>query len=85
MRIEAATSVLVAGITKCPKRKKKRSAPVVPQRAVIAIVAEECLIDFRELIGQYSGENMAAAVWDTVQSFGITGRVNLILFDLCKT
>jgi hypothetical protein len=34
MRIEAATSVLVAGITKCPKRKKKRSVPVVPQRAV---------------------------------------------------
>jgi hypothetical protein len=35
MRIEAATSILVAGITKCPKRKKKWSAPVVPQRAVI--------------------------------------------------
>jgi hypothetical protein len=34
MRIEAAKSVLVTGITKCPKRKKKRSAPVVPQRAV---------------------------------------------------
>jgi hypothetical protein len=37
MRIEATTSVLVAGITKCPKRKKKRSAPVVPQRAVTRI------------------------------------------------
>jgi hypothetical protein len=40
MRIEAATSVLVAGITKCPKRKKKRSAPVVLQRAVIETLVE---------------------------------------------
>jgi hypothetical protein len=52
---------------------------------LIAIVAEECLIDFRELIGQHSGENMAAAVWDTVQNFGITGRVKSTSFALCKT
>ncbi|KAF8187255.1 hypothetical protein K438DRAFT_1443787, partial [Mycena galopus ATCC 62051] len=31
----------------------------------------ECLIDFRELIGQHSGENMAAAVWETVERFGL--------------
>ncbi|KAJ6526108.1 hypothetical protein B0H19DRAFT_880244, partial [Mycena capillaripes] len=30
---------------------------------------EECLIDFREFIGQHSGENMAAAVWKTVEEF----------------
>ncbi|KAJ7920974.1 hypothetical protein B0H13DRAFT_1579586, partial [Mycena leptocephala] len=32
---------------------------------------EECLIDFRELVGQHSGENMAAAVWETVEKFGL--------------
>ncbi|KAF7333142.1 Transposase-like protein [Mycena venus] len=36
---------------------------------------EECLIDFRELVGQHSGENMAAAVWKTVEDFGLKGRV----------
>jgi hypothetical protein len=38
-------------------------------------VSEECLIDFRELIGEHSGENMAAAVWETVEKFGLIGRV----------
>ncbi|KAJ6479360.1 hypothetical protein DFH09DRAFT_855817, partial [Mycena vulgaris] len=37
----------------------------------------ECLIDFRELIGTHSGENMAAAVWATVEKFGLSGRVSL--------
>ncbi|KAF8183886.1 hypothetical protein K438DRAFT_1599141, partial [Mycena galopus ATCC 62051] len=36
---------------------------------------EESLIDFRELIGQHSGENMASAVWETVTTFGLKGRV----------
>lgn len=36
--------------------------------------SEECLIDFRELIGEHSGENMAAAVWETVEKFGLGGR-----------
>ena len=31
----------------------------------VYIVAEELLIDFRELIGEHSGENMAEAVWAT--------------------
>ncbi|KAJ7760674.1 hypothetical protein DFH07DRAFT_740607, partial [Mycena maculata] len=39
---------------------------------------EECLIDFRELIGQHSGENMAAAVWETVEKFGLVGRVSFL-------
>ncbi|KAJ7112850.1 hypothetical protein C8R43DRAFT_829099, partial [Mycena crocata] len=38
---------------------------------------EECLIDFRELIGTHSGENMAAAVWETVEKFGLKGRASL--------
>ncbi|KAJ6525049.1 hypothetical protein DFH09DRAFT_888882, partial [Mycena vulgaris] len=32
---------------------------------------EEWLIDFRELVGQHSGENMAATVWETVEKFGL--------------
>ncbi|KAJ7483631.1 hypothetical protein FB451DRAFT_1009682, partial [Mycena latifolia] len=32
---------------------------------------EECLIDFRELVGAHSGENMADAVWATVEKFGL--------------
>ncbi|KAJ7337592.1 hypothetical protein DFH08DRAFT_812914 [Mycena albidolilacea] len=31
--------------------------------------AEESLIDFRELMGEHSDENMAAAVWDTLEKF----------------
>ncbi|KAF7372114.1 Transposase-like protein [Mycena venus] len=42
---------------------------------------EECLIDFRELVGQHSGENMAAAVWATVEKFGLIGRITAIVMD----
>ncbi|KAF5319077.1 hypothetical protein D9758_018663 [Tetrapyrgos nigripes] len=41
----------------------------------------EQLIDFRELIGEHSGENMAEAVWDTLQKFGITDRVIAFVMD----
>jgi hypothetical protein len=40
-------------------------------------VAEELLIDFRELIGEHSGENMADAVWETLIMYGIEGRVDI--------
>ncbi|KAJ7167437.1 hypothetical protein C8R43DRAFT_817121, partial [Mycena crocata] len=36
---------------------------------------EESLINFRELLGAHSGENMATAVWQTVEKFGLHGRV----------
>jgi hypothetical protein len=36
------------------------------------------LIDFRELIGEHSGENMAKCVWETLESLGLTGRVSRI-------
>lgn len=36
---------------------------------------EEMLIDFRELVGEHSGENMAEAVWTTLKNYGIEGRV----------
>ncbi|KAJ7925747.1 hypothetical protein B0H13DRAFT_2567838 [Mycena leptocephala] len=41
----------------------------------LAITTEESLIDFRELIGQHSGENMAAAIWETVEILGLLGRL----------
>ena len=41
----------------------------------ICPLAEEQLIDFRELIGQHSGENMAAAVWSTLETYDILSKV----------
>ncbi|KAF8149253.1 hypothetical protein K438DRAFT_1625189, partial [Mycena galopus ATCC 62051] len=41
----------------------------------------ECLIDFRELVGQHSGENMTAAVWETVEKFGLIGRITAFVTD----
>jgi hypothetical protein len=43
---------------------------------------EECLIDFRELLGQHTGENIADAVWDTLHTFGIQRKVNVNIFLL---
>ncbi|KAJ6626162.1 hypothetical protein B0H10DRAFT_1781757, partial [Mycena sp. CBHHK59/15] len=42
---------------------------------------EECLIDFRELIGEHSGENMATTVWETVEKFGLVGRIVAFVMD----
>ncbi|KAF9536384.1 hypothetical protein CPC08DRAFT_618470, partial [Agrocybe pediades] len=51
--------------------------------AFLAIVAhyvtnadelEELLIDFKELVGEHSSENMAEAVWETLTSYGIEDR-----------
>ena len=33
---------------------------------LLTLTSEELLIDFRELIGEHSGENMAAVLWSTV-------------------
>ena len=37
---------------------------------------EELLIDFRELIGEHSGENMAEAVWATMELYGLVRKVS---------
>jgi hypothetical protein len=37
---------------------------------------EELLIDFRELLGEHSGENMAEAVWATMELYGLIGKVS---------
>ncbi len=44
-----------------------------------AIESEEILIDFRELIDEHSGVNMAAAVWETLQKYRLTRCVKAIL------
>jgi hypothetical protein len=36
---------------------------------------EELLIDFHKLIGEHSGENMAEAVWQTLELYGLISRV----------
>ncbi|KAG6822464.1 hypothetical protein H0H92_013793, partial [Tricholoma furcatifolium] len=35
----------------------------------------ELLIDFQELIGEHSGENMAAAVWSTLTKFNLEAKL----------
>ncbi|PBK88168.1 hypothetical protein ARMGADRAFT_937708, partial [Armillaria gallica] len=42
---------------------------------------EEILIDFCELIGEHSGINMAAAVWETLQKYGSTRRIMTFIMD----
>ncbi|KAE9389813.1 hypothetical protein BT96DRAFT_755555, partial [Gymnopus androsaceus JB14] len=32
---------------------------------------EEILIDFQELLGEHSGENMADVVWNTLKKYGL--------------
>ncbi|PBK84522.1 hypothetical protein ARMGADRAFT_943433, partial [Armillaria gallica] len=36
----------------------------------------ESLIDFHELIGEHSGDNMAEAVWAMLKAFGLTDWVH---------
>ena len=36
---------------------------------------EETLIDFKELTGKHSGDNMADAVWGTLELYGISDKV----------
>jgi len=44
-------------------------------------VVEEVLIDFREIIGEHSGENLAHAVWETLELYGLQGRVSVLRFN----
>ncbi|KAH9915977.1 uncharacterized protein BXZ73DRAFT_54055, partial [Epithele typhae] len=42
---------------------------------------EEVLLDFRELQGEHSGENLADSVWHTMSTYGLKGRVIAINSD----
>jgi hypothetical protein len=45
--------------------------------AICSTISEELLIDFRELVGEHSGENLAHAVYDTLHVYDLKGRVSL--------
>ena len=42
---------------------------------------EELLIDFCELVGEPSGENMAEVVWKTLKMYGLLGQVIAFIMD----
>jgi hypothetical protein len=42
---------------------------------------EELLIDFCELVGEHSGENMAEVVWKTLKMYGLLGWVIAFIMD----
>ncbi|KAJ7863907.1 hypothetical protein B0H13DRAFT_1637955 [Mycena leptocephala] len=46
---------------------------------------EETLIDFRELHGEHSGENMAEEVWASLASYGLEDRVRSVVTDNAHT
>ncbi|KAJ7853197.1 hypothetical protein B0H13DRAFT_1643130, partial [Mycena leptocephala] len=55
------------------------------QHPFLAIVAhyvtnegklEEMLIDFREMVGEHSGENMAEEVWNCIEMYGLQEKVD---------
>jgi hypothetical protein len=52
---------------------------------VCLISPEELLIDFRELLGEHSGENLAHAVYDTLNTYGLKGCVSLRFVLYCTT
>lgn len=39
------------------------------------LAVEEVLIDFREIIGEHSGKNMADLVWQTIETYGLQRKV----------
>jgi hypothetical protein len=39
-------------------------------------VIEELLIDFKEIIGEHNGENLADVVWTTLELYKITNKVS---------
>jgi hypothetical protein len=41
---------------------------------------EECLIDFCEVEGQHTGENLANVVWTSLGRYNLIGRVSLHLY-----
>jgi hypothetical protein len=55
-----------------------RASFVLESGGRIYITTEELLIDFRELIGEHSGENMAEAVWATLELYSLIGRVSFL-------
>ena len=45
------------------------------RNSTISMISEELLIDFCELVKEHSGENLAHAVYETLNIYGLKGRV----------
>jgi hypothetical protein len=45
---------------------------------LLTLTPEELLIDFCELIGKHSGENMAAVLWSTLELYGLQSKVQYL-------
>ena len=46
------------------------------------VLIEELLIDFRKIIGEHSGENLAHAVYETQKLYGLKGWASIFYFML---
>lgn len=44
---------------------------------MLIIIKEKLLIDFCELIGKHTGENMAKAVWETLTLYALHEKVEI--------
>ncbi|KAJ7062527.1 hypothetical protein C8F01DRAFT_923515, partial [Mycena amicta] len=42
---------------------------------------EELLIDFQEIVGEHSGENMAEVVWSTIERYGLEDKIFTFAMD----
>ena len=45
------------------------------------MISDELLIDFHELLGEHSCENLAHAVYDTLNTYGLKGCVSISLIS----
>lgn len=65
---------------RCSLRDERGQTQCAPVFFSFCFVAEFCpeelLIDFRELIGEHSGENMAEELFNTVETYGLEGKVD---------
>lgn len=61
---------------------QKKETAVLYDTCLLTLIdhsLDELLIDFRELIGPHSGENMASVVWSTLEFYGIEDKVGQTL------
>jgi hypothetical protein len=43
----------------------------------LTLTVEEVLLDFQEIQGEHSGENLAHIVWNTIELYGLVNKVRL--------
>jgi hypothetical protein len=54
------------------------SFALLPQNDLkLMLCSEEVLVDFKELVGEHSGENLAEIVWSTLEMYGIEKKVRI--------